>query len=58
MKEVCGALSHKTDELILREHQVDGNQLLIYIYIHVIYFDEYDDLIYRFIVTMYLILLI
>ena len=29
MKEVvCGALSHKMDELILRKHQVDGTQLL------------------------------
>ena len=35
MKEVCGAISHKMDELILRKHQVDGTQLLIYIYIHV-----------------------
>ena len=38
MKVVCGALSHKMDELILRKHQVDGTKLLIYIYIHVIYF--------------------
>ena len=35
MKEVCGALSHKMDELIKRKHQMDGTQLLIYIYIHV-----------------------
>ena len=33
MKEVCGAISHKMDELIVRIHQVDGTQLLIYIYI-------------------------
>ena len=33
MKAVCGTLSHKMDELILRKHQVDGTQLLIYIYI-------------------------
>ena len=35
MKEVCGAISHKMDELIVRKHQVDGTQLLIYCYIHV-----------------------
>ena len=57
MKEVCVALSHKMDELILRKHQVDGTQLLIYIYIHV-YFLPYfhqnnDDYIFRFVVTMY-----
>ena len=30
MKEVCGAISHKMKELIVRKHQVDGTQLLIY----------------------------
>ena len=34
IKEVYGAISHKMDELILRKHQVDGTQLLIYIYIN------------------------
>ena len=55
MKEVYGAHSHKMDELILRKHQVDGTQLLIYIYIHVYilpYFHQ--NKIFRFVVTMYL----
>ena len=35
MKEVCGATRHMMkDELIVEEHQVDGTQLLIYIFIH------------------------
>ena len=38
MKEVYVALSHKMDELILRKHQVDGTQLLIYVYIILPYF--------------------
>ena len=29
--EVCGAISHKTDELVERKLQVDGTKLLIYI---------------------------
>ena len=29
---VCGALSHKMDELILRKHQVDGTKLYIHGY--------------------------
>ena len=29
--EVCGAISHKTDELVVRKIQVDGTKLLIYI---------------------------
>ena len=33
-QKVYGALSHKMDELILRKHQVDRTQLLIYIHIH------------------------
>ena len=37
MNEVCGAISHKMDKL-LRKHQVDGTQLLIYSYIHVYIF--------------------
>ena len=32
MKEVCGATSRMVkDELIVEEHQVDGNRFLIYI---------------------------
>ena len=27
MKEVCGAISHKMDELIVRKHQMDRTQL-------------------------------
>ena len=47
MTEECDATSHNVDgggwrshlyELILRKHQVDGTQLLIYIYIQCIYF--------------------
>ena len=33
MKEVCGATRRMMDELIVKEHQVDGTRLLIYIYI-------------------------
>ena len=38
MKEVCGAISHKMDELIVIKHQVDGTQLLIYIYTYMYIF--------------------
>ena len=35
-KEVCGATRRMMkDELIVEEHQVDGTQLLIYIYIYI-----------------------
>ena len=35
MKEVCGATSHMVkDELIEGEHQVDGSQISIHIYIY------------------------
>ena len=50
--ELCGAISHKVDELIVRKHQVDGTQLLIYISIHG-YILPKDDYIFRFVVTMY-----
>ena len=41
MKEVCGTTSHMMkDELIVGEHQVDGTQLLIFIYIY-LYIDVY-----------------
>ena len=38
MKEICGAISHKMDELIVRKHQVDRTWLLIHFYIQCLYF--------------------
>ena len=35
MKEVCGAISHKVDELTVRKHQVRISAFCIYIYMYI-----------------------